>query len=107
MRLFHETLPMRAARPTRQTDVFCLLSALCIFAVQANASQKVRVGVYENSPKVGHSASGEPQGIFIHLIEALASDEGWSIEYVPATWPEGLDGLGPGQIRLIPDLAPT
>lgn len=107
MRLFHETLPMRAARPTRQTALFCLLSALCIFAVQANASQKVRVGVYENSPKVGHSASGEPQGIFIDLIEAIASDEGWTIEYVSGTWPEGLDRLERGEIDLMPDVART
>ena len=82
-----------------------LLAALILPAAQA--AQHVRVGVYENSPKVGLSGSGKPEGIFIDLIEAIASEEGWTLEYVFGTWADGLDRLSKGEIDLMPDVALT
>ncbi|MHB8998949.1 MAG: ATP-binding protein [Thermoanaerobaculia bacterium] len=82
-----------------------LVLVLCTQAVYAK--QQIRVGIYENSPKVGTSESGKPEGIFIDLIEAIADAEGWSIEYVPGTWEEGLERLAAGQIDLMPDVALT
>jgi len=71
------------------------------------AGQNVRVGIYQNSPKVAMSESGRPEGIFIDLIEAIAKEEGWSIEYVPGTWAQGLDRLAAGEIDFMPDVALT
>ena len=71
------------------------------------SSDVVRVGVYQNSPKVGMNESGEPQGIFIDLIEAIADREGWQLVFVPGTWREGLRRLSTGQIDLMPDVALT
>lgn len=87
-------------------------AALCL-AVALLASPaigdgpRVRVGIYQNSPKVGLSASGKPEGIFVDLIAAIAADEGWSLEYVPGTWSQGLDRLAAGEIELMPDVALT
>lgn len=69
------------------------------------AGQVIRVGIYENSPKVFTSGPGEPAGIFVDLIEEIASRENWEIEYVPGTWGEGLDRLADGKIDLMPDVA--
>ena len=71
------------------------------------AEQNVRVGVYQNSPKIGLSESGHPEGIYIDLIEAIAAEEGWNIDYVPGTWAQCLDRLKAGKIDLMPDVALT
>ena len=83
---------------------FCLL--LCALGLgSAWGAQKVRVGVYQNSPKVALSEAGRPEGIFIDLIEGIAEREGWEVEYVPGTWAEGLERLAGGEIDLMPDVA--
>lgn len=79
----------------------------CLSSSAGFAQQTVRVGVYENSPKVATGASGTPEGIFVDLIEAIAAREGWHIEYVHGTWTEGLDRLAAGSIDLMPDVALT
>lgn len=84
-----------------------LVAAALITAVPLHAQQRVRVGIYDNSPKIGFSDTGKPEGIFVDLIEAIAAKEGWSIEYVPGTWGEGLQRLRTGTIDLMPDVAMT
>jgi signal transduction histidine kinase len=67
----------------------------------------VRVGVYDNAPKVFIAESGKPAGIFIDIIEYIAKKEGWTLRYVPGAWKEGLDRLEKGEIDLMPDVAYT
>ncbi|MHB8137383.1 MAG: ATP-binding protein [Smithellaceae bacterium] len=85
-----------------------LLMILFLGAGVARAeSQIVRVGVYENAPKIFVDASGKPSGIFIDIIEYIAKSEGWDLKYVVGTWAEGLDRLAQGEIDLMPDVAFT
>ena len=83
--------------------------ALCglwaAMAMAADAGPALRVGVYQNRPKVGWSEAGKPEGIFVDLIEAIAAEEDWRLEYVPGTWSEGLDRLATAEIDLMPDVA--
>jgi PAS domain S-box-containing protein len=65
----------------------------------------VKVGVYENAPKIFISESGKPAGIFIDLIEHIAKSEDWHLRYVPGTWGESLDRLEKGEIDLMPDVS--
>jgi len=71
----------------------------------AGATSPLRVGIYENRPKVFTEASGVPAGIFVDIIEAIAKQEGWTLEYVRGTWREGLTRLASGEIDLMPDVA--
>ncbi len=71
------------------------------------AGKTVRVGIYQNSPKVSVSESGDPEGIFVDVIEYVAAKEKWSLVYVTGTWAQGLDRLSTGQIDLMPDVALT
>lgn len=64
----------------------------------------VRVGIYDNMPKVGMGETG-PEGIFVDIIEAIAAKENWELEYVSGTWREGLDRVAAGEIDLMPDVA--
>lgn len=74
---------------------------------QSFAEKVIKVGIYENMPKVFTDGTGKPAGIFVDLIEDIAASEGWKIEYVHGTWGEGLDRLSRGEIDLMPDVAFT
>jgi PAS domain S-box-containing protein len=93
------------------TGCYLALSVMLMFsyfAPPANADVRpVKVGVYENPPKVFTSESGKPSGIFIDIIEHIAKKEGWNLRYVPGTWAQGLDRLAKGEIDLMPDVAYT
>lgn len=97
--------PNRLARASIQL----LWLGLLILSMLAPAwgQQTVRVGVYQNSPKVALSSAGKPEGIFVDIIEAIALKEGWRLEYVAGTWSEGLARLEAGEIDLMPDVART
>jgi hypothetical protein len=85
--------------------IFFIICSVIPFA-QAD-DQIVRVGVYENAPKIFTAENGRPSGIFIDIIEFIAKREGWNLEYVSGTWVEGLDRLAKGEIDLMPDVAYT
>lgn len=86
----------------------CLLSLLFFAPIHALAAQRiVRVGFYENAPKIFTSESGQPSGIFVDIIENIAHSEGWQLRYVHGTWTEGLDHLARGKIDIMPDVAFT
>ena len=55
--------------------------------VSAIASDRmIKVGVYENAPKIFVSDTGQPSGIFIDIIAYIAKSEGWRLQYVHGTW---------------------
>ena len=81
-----------------------LLLALLLLAGTAVA-REVRVGVYENEPKVFTAAGGQPSGILIELLQEIAAREDWQLEFVPCEWQTCLDRLAAGQIELMPDVA--
>lgn len=69
------------------------------------ADRVVRVGIYQNSPKVFTDESGQSAGIFVDVLEEIARQEGWKLRYVAGSWSEGLQRLEEGQIDLMPDVA--
>ena len=100
IRYFHGKLLFRIA-------IVLFLSLQLTSGLVKAADDVVRVGVYENAQKFFTSASGQPSGIFIDIIDHIAKKEGWEITYVPGTWGEGLDRLKKGEIDLMPDVAYT
>ncbi len=98
--------------PSRRHDIRQALLALglCLIPFASPSfldGRTVRVGVYENAPKVMFDQAGHPTGIFIDVIEAIAAAEGWTLEYVEGTWAEGLARLDNGAIDLMTDVAHT
>lgn len=99
-------------RARRSAAALVLLLAASVFllaaSVAAAAPRTVRVGIYENEPKIfTNAATGKPAGIFVDLLEAIAKDEGWRLVWVPGTWDEDLKALEQGRIDLMPDVAFT
>jgi PAS domain S-box-containing protein len=68
-------------------------------------SRTVRVGVYQNEPKIFTDANGKASGFFIQLIEKIAAQENWSLVYVQCEWAVCLQDLLDGRIDLMPDVA--
>ncbi len=81
-----------------------LLTLLPAFAATA-AEPVVRVGVYENPPKLLMGEDGLPSGIHGDLLREIAQAEGWKLKAVRCEWEECLNALGTGSIDLMPDVA--
>jgi len=65
----------------------------------------MKVGVYENPPKVFADESGNVSGFFPDVLEYIADDEGWILEYVFGNWTQCLARLGAGEIDIMVDVA--
>ena len=74
---------------------------------QANPTgEPLRVGVYNNSPKVFWDAeTGQPSGFFPELLDAIAEEEAWEVTYVPCQWADCLVDLEAGRLDLMMDVA--
>lgn len=81
------------------------LPALLPSAGRAAEGRLVRVGVYQNEPKIFLDEDGRPAGLFIELLQKIAAEEGWTLEYIPCEWEACLTALESGQIDLMPDVA--
>jgi len=69
------------------------------------ADDMVRVGVYQNAPRIFFDDSGNPAGFWVDLLEAIAKDERWFLEYVPCEWESCLLAVEQGQLDLMVDVA--
>jgi signal transduction histidine kinase len=76
-------------------------------AVAAQDPKIVRVGIYENQPKIFTDDKGNASGFWPDIIEYIASEEGWTIEYKRGTWSECLKMLENNEIDIMPDVAYT
>jgi PAS domain S-box-containing protein len=86
------------------TAAVVVLLTLLLLSV-ASLAQVVRVGFYENPPKLYTDEHGSVRGFFPEVIEHIAEQEGWDLEYVSGTWSECLIRLEAGEIDLMPDVA--
>lgn len=83
-----------------------ILLAGCFNDESSDAGLSVRIGVYENEPKIFTNAdSGQPDGLFIDILEAIAAEENWSLTYVHCVWAQCLDMLERGELDIMPDVA--
>ena len=65
----------------------------------------VRVGVYENAPKIYTDENGIATGFWAELIRSIAETEDWQIEWVHCSWEECLEKLTTNEIDIMPDVA--
>ncbi|MFC1512924.1 transporter substrate-binding domain-containing protein [Thermodesulfobacteriota bacterium] len=66
---------------------------------------EVKVGMYENPPKIFTNPAGKLVGIFPDILNHIAEQEGWHLTYVPGTWQECLDRLEAGELDIMMDVA--
>lgn len=83
----------------------CLCCLLLGLPAPLLAQLQLRVGSYDNPPKVISNAQHPLGGIFGELLEEIAQAEGWQLHRVPCQWQECLQALQDGRIDLMPDVA--
>jgi len=71
----------------------------------AGEARVVRVGYYDNPPKLFRWQQGEPKGVFPGILAVIAKEENWRLEWVPGFWLQGLNNLMSGRIDIMPDVA--
>ena len=72
-----------------------------------DANNVLRVGLYENEPKIYTGADGRPAGLFVELLQKIADNEGWRLEFHNCEWAKCLEALGEGELDIMPDVAFT
>ncbi len=75
---------------------------LAIIFVQG---RDIKVGIYQNNPKVFIDKNGHAQGIFVDVLNDIASRNDWKLEYVFGSWYEQLENIQNGKIDLLADVA--
>ena len=81
--------------------LFVLLISQAI-GLEAQTTLPLRVGYYDAKPSCYQDAAGNPSGVFIEVLNALAKREKWTISYEYAPWNTLLDGLRQQENRLVP-----
>ena len=87
--------------------ILILFISIASAAVAADDPKTIRVGIYENQPKIFTDDQGNASGFWPDIIEDIASDEGWAVEYKHGTWSECLSMLENNEIDIMPDVAYT
>ncbi|GFO67507.1 hypothetical protein GMLC_10860 [Geomonas limicola] len=79
-----------------------LVLSLALFVPQhAEAKRLVRAAVYNYKPLIYSAPDGSAQGFFVKMLDRIAEQEGWQMQYLPGTWQEGLDRLRHQEIDLL------
>ena len=85
-------------------SLICLINLLVFpVIVTAEAPITVRIGAYENFPKIFRGDDNTITGIWADIIRYVAAKENWQIEWISGTWTQGLKKLKNGEIDIMPD----
>lgn len=75
-------------------------SALSAFSIDT-----IRVGIYQNPPKLYVNESGAAAGIYVDLLREIARQEGWELSFRSADWQSLMTAISQGNIDIMPDVA--
>src|SRR5690554_6106160 len=86
---------------------FIMLSIVGVSSQASIADKILRVGVYENPPRLILDQQGGISGILGDILQIIAAEQNWALEIVPCYWNDCLQQLARGEIDLLPDVAIT
>ena len=85
--------------------ILCAILVVSIPGLLLASNKTVKVGIYQNKPKVFIDSAGKPQGFYIDILNYIAAKEGWQLDYVAAAWEKNLEKLEKAEIDLLLDIA--
>ncbi|TVQ55824.1 MAG: PAS domain S-box protein [Spirulina sp. DLM2.Bin59] len=81
------------------------LSISCEAVALQGTQDRIRVGIYQNEPKIFRDAQGKPAGFWVDILAAIATAEAWQLEYIPCEWEACLKAVEAGELDLMMDVA--
>jgi len=84
-----------------------ILIVLSTYSVAAKAKLQVKIGTYENSPKIFTAENGEISGFWADITENIAQRENWEIQWIHGTWDQCLQRLEDNEIDMMVDVGVT
>lgn len=81
------------------------LGVLTTWPSPGAAQTVLKIGVYQNPPKLYLDEQERPKGMYVDLIGAIAKATDLQFEYVPCSWNECLNWLETGRLDVMPDVA--
>lgn len=85
--------------------VGCIACTAGMMTAAEQSQPLLRVGVYDNRPKLFVDETGQVSGFWADIIRHIADAEGWQLEFVHASWTECLERLQRHEIDVMPDVA--
>ena len=86
---------------------FIVLVLLVTSGAYQETPRQVRVGMYENSPKVYSTSDGSIDGFWPAILSDIAKKENWQLVWINGTWEECLDRLDKNEIDIMVDVGVT
>ena len=77
------------------------------FSLSAKEKLHLKVGTYENSPKIFTNEYGEIKGFWADITKYIAHQEGWKIEWIHGSWDQCLRRLENNEIDIMVDVGLT
>ncbi len=91
---------------TNKLIMFVIITAsLCPLSL--SAQMRIRVGFYENPPKIFTDKNGNAAGFWADITNAIAEKENWDIKWVHGSWAECLKRLDHNTIDVMVDVGET
>jgi diguanylate cyclase (GGDEF)-like protein/PAS domain S-box-containing protein len=87
-----------------------LFPVICLFLLPdiATASpDAIRIGYYDNPPKIYRDDNGDPTGFWPALLREIATREQWNVQWIHCKWADCLPQLRAGNIDIMPDVGLT
>ncbi len=84
-----------------------LINLFVVTGMQITERREVRVGAYDNAPKIYQNEDGEIVGFWPEIVQEIADRENWEIVWVHGTWEESIARLQNNEIDLMPDVGLT
>lgn len=80
---------------------YLLLLFLVVNTSSPAVAEVVRVGIHDKPPLSLVDDQGGVQGFVVDLLDLMAVEEGWDLEYVPCSWDECNNLLSLGEIDML------
>jgi len=84
--------------------VILLFNSNYLIETSRSDSIHLKVGAYENNPKIYTNEQNEVDGFFPAILGYIADQEGWELEYIHGNWNACLTLLETNQIDIMPDV---
>lgn len=92
----------------KKFNIFILYPILFIVNIsfaEDRTPLQIRVGAYDNRPKVYANEYGTIEGLFPDVLNEIAQRESWHLEYIQGSWNECLSRLENNEIDIMVDVA--